>query len=242
MPVHDWNRVHPGIFHDFHHEWISVTRRELNRILHGSDYYALAEQVVSGFGPDVLTLKLPTNEPVVPVARNSSLSVMVAPQSKIAIQSAPGWYTSRKKSVVVRHVSDHSIVAVLEIVSPGNKTSQRAISAITSKIQSLLTNRIHVSFVDVFPPTALAPQGLHPIVWEDAGGDCFAFDPTQPLLSAAYVAVEYRAYLDPFAIGESLPSLPVFLTPFEHITVDMETTYRVAFEAVADVWQQVLIG
>ena len=42
MPVHDWNRVDPGIFHDFHHEWISVTRRELNRILRGSDYYAEA--------------------------------------------------------------------------------------------------------------------------------------------------------------------------------------------------------
>jgi len=242
MPVHDWNRVDPGIFHDFHHEWISVTRRELNRILRGSDYYALAEQIVSGFGPDVLTLKLPGNEPEVPLPRDSSMSVMVAPQSKIAIQSAPGWYTNRKKSVVVRHVSDHRVVAVLEIVSPGNKTSQRAISAFTSKIQSLLTSQIHVSFVDVFPPTARAPQGLHPIVWEDAGGDCFAFNPAQPLLSAAYVAVEYRAYLDPFAIGEPLPSLPVFLTPFEHITVDMETTYRVAFEAVADVWKQVLIA
>jgi len=242
MPVHDWNRVDPGIFHDFHHEWISVTRRELNRILRGSDYYALAEQIVSGFGPDVLTLKLPGNEPEVPLPRDSSMSVMVAPQSKIAIQSAPGWYTNRKKSVVVRHVSDHRVVAVLEIVSPGNKTSQWAISAFTSKIQSLLTSQIHVSFVDVFPPTARAPQGLHPIVWEDAGGDCFAFNPAQPLLSAAYVAVEYRAYLDPFAIGEPLPSLPVFLTPFEHITVDMETTYRVAFEAVADVWKQVLIA
>ena len=195
MPVHDWNRVDPGIFHDFHHEWISVTRRELNRILRGSDYYALAEQIVSGFGPDVLTLKLPGNEPEVPLTRERSMSVMVAPQSKIAIQSAPGWYTSRKKSVVVRHVSDHRVVAVVEIVSPGNKTSQRAISAFTSKIQSLLTSQIHVSFVDVFPPTA---------------------------------------------IGEPLPGLPVFLTPFEHITVDMETTYRVAFEAVADVWQQVL--
>ena len=160
MPVHDWNRVDPGIFHDFHHEWISVTRRELNRILRGSDYYALA-------------VKWPTDDPE-PICDNDG--PMLA-------------------TIVVRHVSDHRVVAVVEIVSPGNKTSQRAISAFTSKIQSLLTSQIHVSFVDVFPPTA---------------------------------------------IGEPLPGLPVFLTPFEHITVDMETTYRVAFEAVADVWQQVL--
>jgi hypothetical protein len=24
MPIHDWKRVEPGIFHDFHHEWISA--------------------------------------------------------------------------------------------------------------------------------------------------------------------------------------------------------------------------
>lgn len=150
MPVHDWNRVHPGIFHDFHHEWISVTRRELNRILHGSDYYALA-------------VKWPTTD--LETIRDDD-SPMLA-------------------RIVVRHVSDHNIVAVLEIVSPGNKSSQR-------EIQSLQTNPIHFSFVDVFPPSEFAP------------------------------------------------SLPVYLTPFEHITVDMETTYRVAFEAVADVWQRVL--
>ena len=154
MPVHDWNRVDPGIFHDFHHEWISVTRRELNRILRGSDYYALA-------------VKWPTADP-----------------ESICEHGIP-----MLAAIVVRHVSDPRVVAVLEIVSPGNATRERA-------IQSMLTSQIPVSFVDVFSPTA---------------------------------------------IGEPLPSLPVILTPFEHITVDMETTYRVAFEAVADVWKQVLI-
>ena len=30
MPVHNWKRVKAGIFHDFHHEWISTIRRSLN--------------------------------------------------------------------------------------------------------------------------------------------------------------------------------------------------------------------
>ena len=54
MPIHDWTRVEAGIFHDFHHEWISAITRALNTSLLPSQYYALAEQQASGFGPDVV--------------------------------------------------------------------------------------------------------------------------------------------------------------------------------------------
>ena len=57
MPMHDWTRVDAGICHDFHHEWISEIKRALNRGLLPPDYYAIAEQVAAGFGPDVLTLQ-----------------------------------------------------------------------------------------------------------------------------------------------------------------------------------------
>src|SRR3954452_13923135 len=57
MPVHDWTRVDAGIFHAFHHEWISEIGRALNRGLLPTDYYALPEQQAAGFGPDVLTLQ-----------------------------------------------------------------------------------------------------------------------------------------------------------------------------------------
>lgn len=30
MPVHDWTRVEAGIFHHFHHFWISEIARTLN--------------------------------------------------------------------------------------------------------------------------------------------------------------------------------------------------------------------
>jgi hypothetical protein len=53
MPMHNWTRVEAGIYHAFHHEWVSEIKRVLNRGLLPSDYYALAEQVASRFGPDV---------------------------------------------------------------------------------------------------------------------------------------------------------------------------------------------
>ena len=61
MPIHDWTRVNAGIFHHFHHGWIEEIARGLNSGLLPADYYALAEQIAGGFGPDVLTLERPAN-------------------------------------------------------------------------------------------------------------------------------------------------------------------------------------
>jgi len=60
MPIHDWTRVGAGIFHHFHHEWITAIAHAVNGVLRGTDYYALAEQIVGGLGPDVLTLQHPS--------------------------------------------------------------------------------------------------------------------------------------------------------------------------------------
>ncbi|HUG89885.1 MAG TPA: hypothetical protein VML55_03565, partial [Planctomycetaceae bacterium] len=57
MPMHDWTRVIAGIFHHFHHEWISSIANALNGGLLPPDFYALAEQVAEGPIPDVLTLE-----------------------------------------------------------------------------------------------------------------------------------------------------------------------------------------
>ena len=57
MPVHDWNRVTAGTFHDFHLAWIAELRRALNGGLLPRGYYALAEQVAGDIIPDVLMLQ-----------------------------------------------------------------------------------------------------------------------------------------------------------------------------------------
>ena len=56
MPVHDWTRVIAGTFHHFHHEWITCISRALNSGLLPSEYYAMAEQITGGLGPDVVAL------------------------------------------------------------------------------------------------------------------------------------------------------------------------------------------
>ena len=62
MPIHDWNRVKPSIFHDFHAEWLVQIKHALNGGVLPRDYYALAEQIAGDRTPDVLTLQRPIGD------------------------------------------------------------------------------------------------------------------------------------------------------------------------------------
>ena len=58
MPIHDWTRVDAGLFHNFHQRWISALCDAFNTGGLPRNYFALAEQSISGPLPDVLTLYL----------------------------------------------------------------------------------------------------------------------------------------------------------------------------------------
>ena len=56
MPIHDWTRLEPGDFHDFHQCWVVEIRNALNRGLLPPEYMAMAEQVTGRSPiPDVVT-------------------------------------------------------------------------------------------------------------------------------------------------------------------------------------------
>ncbi len=260
MPVHDWTLVEAGIFHDFHHEWISEIKRALNRELQGSDYYALAEQIAGGLGPDVLTLQRPMTQrgrPAGPArepkrrtrgkgkATNVQSSGGVAlfdtpPELLFHIKDAKKWYALRKKAVTIRQVSDHRVIAVLEILSPGNKSDRAALADFVRKTRDFMAGGIHLGLIDLFPPTSRDPEDIHPLVWGEDDG-VFHFDPLQPLTCASYVGGnEAEAFVQPFAVAELLPTLPLFLTTTEYVRTPLEATYEAAFDEVPQVWREVL--
>src|SRR5262249_47455734 len=122
MPIHDWARVNAGVFHHFHHEWISTTSRALNAGLLPPGYYALPEQIAGGLGPDVLTLGGP--RPVgggngAPATGPLGGAIAVAttpPGARFTASVEPEQYAHKRKRVVIRHSSGDSVVAVVEIV------------------------------------------------------------------------------------------------------------------------------
>ncbi len=250
MPIHDWTRVEAGIFHDFHHEWISTIKRALNAGLLPPEYYALAEQITGGLGPDVLTLESVRTEPgragvdeaTTADAGGHGVALATAPPKVRFTATAETERYARKRSrIAVRHSSGDQVVAMLEIVPPGNKGSRHALRSFVEKAVELLDAGIHLLVVDLFPPGPRDPQGIHGAIWSQIIEDGFRLPPDQPLTLVAYSSGEVKqAFIEPTSVGGTLPDMPLFLEPDFYVPVPLEQTYRAAFDAVPKRWQQEL--
>lgn len=247
MPIHDWSRVDAGIFHAFHHGWIEEISRSLNRGLLPSDYYALPEQHAAGFGPDVLTLERKvgdTLEESGPPDFNSSGGVtLTSPKIKPIAETSMAFYRRKQKTVTVRHVSGDRVVAMVEVVSPGNKASLNALRAFVWKTAELLDKQIHLLILDLYPPGRRDPQGIHGEIWQEIAGEEYALPPGKPLTLAAYESgLGVRAYVVHLTVGDTLTDMPLFLEPDQAVTVPLETTYEAAFIELPRRWRGVLEG
>lgn len=242
MPIHDWTLVEAGIFHAFHHRWISAISDTLNAGLLPPEYYALPEQQAAGFGPDVLTLQ-GQGDPRADesVEKGRSLTLLSKPRTRFMSESDAEFYRKKKSSVVVRHVSGDRIVSMVEIVSPGNKSSQHAFRAFVDKACELLEARVHLLIVDPFPPGKRDPHGVHGAIWEEVRDEAFEPPDDKPLTLVAYESgLTTRAYIEPVAVGDILPEMPLFLEPDGYVPVPLESTYQTAFDVLPRRWRNVL--
>lgn len=245
MPMHDWTTVEAGIFHAFHHRWISAISDVLNGGKLPADYYALPEQVAAGFGPDVLTLPgSPPNEgPSADSAGGfaTATKLQTRPQTRFTAETDAEFYRRKKSSIVVRHTSGDRIVAMLEIVSPGNKSNQHAFRAFVDKACELLEHRVHLLIVDPFPPGPRDPNGVHAAIWDQVRDAPFQPPADQPLTLVAYECdLTTRAYIEAIAVGQPLPDMPLFLEPNGCVMVPLEATYETAFAVMPNRWRIVL--
>jgi hypothetical protein len=217
--------------------------RALNHGLLPDDYYALPEQQAAGFGPDVLTLQSASAyENEVPASSGGAATLtQTRPQTQFTAESDAEFYRRRKSSVVVRHVSGDRIVAMLEVLSPGNKASRHALRAFIDKVCELLEHRIHLLILDPFPPGPRDPNGVHAAIWQEVQDEPFALPKGKPLTLVAYeCALTTRAYIETVTVGDPLPDMPLFLQPSAYVIVPLENTYQKAFEGLAQRWRKVL--
>jgi hypothetical protein len=229
MPIHDWTRVSAGTWHDFHLAWTAEIRNALNDGLLPFDYYAQAEQIAGPLGPDVLTLR----EQDVPEPRTAQ----PADETSGGVDD----YVLKRRTIVIRHSSGDEIVALLEIVSPGNKSARHAIQSFAEKAVESLYRGYHLLIVDLFPPGPRDPQGIHAIIWGEISDEGFELPPGEPLTLVAYNAGPRKiAYIEPTAVGRELLDMPLFLTPEVYINVPLEPTYRAAYRGVPRKWREVL--
>jgi len=242
MPVHDWTRVSACIFHHFHLEWIGDLSRQLNRGLLPPDYYALAEQLAGGLGPDVLTLQLPENRAAA-IAEPAGGIALAAnpPKARFRLRAEPDVYAAKARTVVIRHASNHRIVAMLEVVSPGNKNTRHGLRAFVDKAGQILRAGIHLVIVDLFPPSPRDPQGIHKAIWDEFIENDFALPSDRTLTLVSYIGGTFpEAFVEPVEVGATLCDMPMFLTPEVYIPLPLEATYQSAWEAVPAFWRDVL--
>ena len=138
-------------------------------------------------------------------------------------------YARKANRITIRH-PDGDVVAILEIVSPGNKDSRHALNAFARKAVEFLQAGVHLLIVDLFPPGPRDPQGIHKVIWDRLHDEPFALPADKPLTLAAYaVGTETVAYVEPVAVGDSLPDMPLFLTGDRYVACPLEATYQTAW-------------
>ncbi|HZL36993.1 MAG TPA: DUF4058 family protein [Tepidisphaeraceae bacterium] len=257
MPIHDWTRVNAGAFHDFHSAWIPELRKALNGGLLPEGYDAMAEQVAGRTIPDVLTLQEVSgssdnvdgpgasggaNPPGANDSEMGGVAVASAPP-RVAIQdtiSDAMLLAARRRRLVIRHGSGDRVVAMLEIVSPGNKERQGALDAFVDKAVGALDEGYHLLVIDVLPPGNFDPTGMHGAIWDRLGA---TYEPPagKPLTLASYASAgTLTCYVEPTAVGASLTDMPLFLDPGHYVNVPLESTYMAAYEGTPRRWKRVL--
>jgi hypothetical protein len=224
MPIHDWTRVKAGTFHNFHVLWTSTLTNRLNAGLLPPGYFAMAEQVIGGPEPDVVSLHTRPR----PRPEGGGVAVAPPPPKTTFVMPVPEEterYARKANQVVVRHELG-DVVAVVEIICPGNKDSNHSIRVLAAKAGDLIRQGVNLLVVDLLPPGPRDPQGVHKVILDEITDQHFELPAGKPLTVASYQASPKRvAYVEPVAVGDRLPDMALFLYDGQFVVVPLEETY-----------------
>jgi hypothetical protein len=125
-----------------------------------------------------------------------------------------------------------TLVAAIELVSPGNKDRAEARRAFAAKCAAYLQRGIGLIVVDIVTSRhANLHDELAALLGHTAG---FAFPAPTPLYATAYGPTrreqrnEIDLWREPLAVGQPLPTLPLAVCGLGRLPVDLEATYSEA--------------
>jgi hypothetical protein len=240
MMLHDWQSVPAGTWHAFHVAWITHLSETLNGGVLPFGYYSLPEQHGGRMIADILTLQAERPSEM-PTAIKGGLAVAEAPPRVQRKLSASPHARVGRRTLTIRHVSGHQVVALIEILSPSNKDRERHVAEFVDKVCAALWQGIHVLLIDVFPPGRFDANGMHGAIWERLDDQPYILPSDESLTLASYVADSLpQAYLEHRNVGEDLLDMPLFLTPDHYVLTPLRTTYQAAFHGLPDFWQREL--
>lgn len=206
MPIHDWSRAEASVFHAFRHRWLGALCDAMNDGRLPDDHFAMIEEAsdLAGAEPGA---ELANNGPAPELARRADC---------IAVRRGEG-----------------RLVAVVEVVSPGDKASAARLQSLVGSIVALVGRRVHVLLVDLFPPGPHDPRGVHNAIWDTIDPEEREIPADRPLAVAAYDSGPIAGtYVEPMAVGDILPEMPLFLEPGQYLPTPLEATYQAAWDGL----------
>jgi hypothetical protein len=123
------------------------------------------------------------------------------------------------------------LVAAIEIVSPSNKDRPEARELFMGKVGALLQQDVCVSIVDL---VTVRRANIYAELLNLFGGIDPQLAPTPPCIYAVTVRgrrspkgrLRLDAWFYPMTIGESLPTLPIWLNADLRVMLPLETSYQ----------------
>ncbi|HYV37107.1 MAG TPA: DUF4058 family protein [Gemmataceae bacterium] len=241
MPIHDWSIVDAGLFHDFHQTWTINIRNALNAGLLPKGYSALAEQHADGLIPDVIAVQRRAKASRPPEPKGGGVITASPPQTRHVILAEQEVYAQKANRITIRHRLGQ-VVCVIEIVSPGNKSSKSALRAFVKKTINFLRHGVHLLVVDLYPPSKRDPFGIHKVIWDEIEEKPFDLA-DKPLTLAAYVAgLPKKAFVELVGVGDVLPDMPAYLDNDSYVPVPLEATYQTTWASCPDDMREVVEG
>ena len=238
MALHDWSRIPAGLFHDFHQTWSIYIKNALNGGVLPKGFAAFVEQKSGPKSSDVLTLESGRRSSSPDKDLGGSVATLAKPATTYIRRTENDFYSRKANRIVIRHQLGRT-VAVIEIVSPGNKDSRLAFTEFVEKTVGFLSKGVHVLVVDLFPPTKRDPFGIHKAIWDEVEEEDFVLPDKKNRVLASYVAGEEKfAYVEVIGVGDKLPDMSVFLTEDYHVVVPLEATYAATWEVCPEVLRQ----
>jgi Protein of unknown function (DUF4058) len=225
MPIHDWSRKPVGLFHHFHQQWVGSICNALNAGRLPVGYYALLEQHAAGVIPDVVTLERGPRSRERPDSPGGIAVSEAPPKTRFMSQATDEDMYAAKADRIAIFNPLGDVVAVIELVSPGNKNSRHALRSFVEKTLDFLRQGVNILIIDLFPPSKRDPQGIHKVIWDEIREEPFELPTDKQLTLVAYSAgVPKKAYVEPIAVGDPLPDMPVFLDFNYYICAPLEST------------------
>lgn len=223
MPLHRWPNRRVS-WESFHTSWLVRLADHLNDERLPEGFVARPTEHILGVGPDVLTLR--NRRPAGPGNHVATL-----PQADVHLEFEPR--ETPQFVGVYSQYDETKLVAVVELVSPGNKSRPAAVDAFASKCELLLSDGVHLVIVDLLT----APRdNLHNPIMARVQGPPHDLCPSVPY-SVGYRVIQDEdgasrkvtvdAWVRPMPVGEPLPAVPLFVHPDEFVEIDLEKVYEV---------------